>query len=66
MKLKGVTVDMKEIFQDGPYLVFRLRVVHVNSVMLAEEFTAMSGFVKWFISSMGENFQKVIEEEYRK
>jgi hypothetical protein len=66
MKTRGVTVDMKEIFQDGLYLVFRIRVVHVNPVILANGYSGLSRFVQWFISSMGHDLKKTIEEEYRK
>ena len=66
MKEKGVTVEIKEIFQDGFYIVFRLRVVHVNPVILANEYSGLAGFVQWFLSGMGHEFKKTIEEQYRK
>ena len=32
MKAKGVTVDMKEVFREGPYVVLQLQVIHVDMV----------------------------------
>lgn len=66
MKKKGVTVDIKEIFQDGFYLVFEICVRHVDSFILANGFSGISGFIQWFISGMGHDVQKMIEEDYRK
>lgn len=66
MREKGVTVEMKEIYQEGAYLVFRIRVVHVDPVILAKAYAALSGVVHWVLTSMGEKFQKSIEEDYCK
>lgn len=67
MKAKGVTIDMEEIFHEGPYMVFQLRVLHVDTVLLTRG--VMEGFVdliQWVLASVGEDLQLTIEREYCK
>jgi hypothetical protein len=67
MKEKGVTVDMEEIFLEGPYIVFQMRVVHVNALVLTNDrMESFSDFVQWFMASVGEDWQQTIEGEYCK
>lgn len=70
MKEKGVTVELEEVFREGPYVVLKLDVIHVDPIVLTsskqnpDETDTISGMVQWFLEAMGENFQKTIEEEY--
>lgn len=66
LKQKGVTVDMEEIFREGPYIVFQLRVLHVDSVILAEDLMGCSTIVRWLVGSVGQGLQRTMEEEYCK
>lgn len=65
MKEKGLTVDMEEIYREGPYLIFYLRVLHVDPVVLADDM-GISGIVQWLLSSVGEGMQRTIEKDYCK
>ena len=66
MKEKGVTVGMEEIFREGPYIVFQLRVSHVDTVVLTHTLKVISGLVQWLVTSLGKDFQRTTEKEYCK
>lgn len=74
MKERGITVDMEELFREGPYVVLQLRILHVDTVVLAastkknktDEPDGFSKLVQWFIVTFGEGFQKAIEDEFCK
>lgn len=67
MKKKGVTVRMQEIFREGTYIVFQLRVVHVDTMILTNHrMQSFSDFVQWFMTSVGKEWQETIEGEYCK
>lgn len=66
LKKKGITVDMEEIFREGPYMLFQLRVLHVDTVTIAEDLMGHSSLVRWLVGHVGEGLQRTLEEEYCK
>lgn len=64
LKKKGITVDMEEIFREGPYILFQLRVLHVDTVMLAEDLMGHSSLVRWLVGHVSEGLQRTLEEDY--
>ena len=64
LKKKGITVDMEEIFREGPYILFQLRVLHVDTVTMAEDLMGHSSLVRWLVGHVSEGLQRTLEEEY--
>jgi hypothetical protein len=68
MKEKGLTVEMEEVFREGPFVVLQLQVIHVDTVALAarksKEDDALSSMIQWFLNLMGAGYQKNLEEDY--
>ena len=65
-KQKGITVEMEEVYREGPFIVFQLRVLHVDAVVLSNDLTSESfaSFVQWCVESMGEEWQESLEKDY--
>ena len=66
LKQKGITVDMEEIFREGPYVLFQLRVLHVDTVTMAEDLMGHSSLVRWLVGHVSVGLQRTLEEEYCK
>ena len=71
MKQKGITSEVKEVFREGPYVVFELKVIHVDTVKLAKVQSQevardpwlLASWVRWFMDLIGSSNQKSLEEE---
>ena len=70
---KGVNVNMEEVFREGPYVVLRMQVIHVDTVALAEtativgtETTFLGEWVDFWMDVVGVEHQRKIEEDYCK
>ena len=65
VKEKGVTVNIEELFREGPYMVFQVRVVHVDVLALTHaKMESFSDFIQWFMASVGKDWQQTIEGDY--
>jgi hypothetical protein len=69
MKEKGLTVEMEEVFREGPYVVLQMQVIHVDTAVLGtdgNESSLLSGWINLFMELVGVGYQKKIEEDYCK
>ena len=58
---KGLTIDIEEVFREGPYLVLQLQVTKVDTATVSNS----NAVVSWMMGLTGAGYQKQLEEDYR-
>jgi hypothetical protein len=64
LKEKGIDARMEEVFRENTFVVLQLRLVHVDPLILASEWTEAA--ISWVLESIGASYRKSFEETYRK
>lgn len=64
LKKKGIDARMEEVFRENTFVVLQLRLVHVDPLILASEWTEAG--ISWVLESIGASYRKSFEETYRK
>jgi hypothetical protein len=64
LKEKGIEARMEEVFRENTFVVLQLRLVHVDPLILASEWTEAG--ISWVLESIGASYRKSFEETYRK
>ena len=71
LKDKGLTVNVSEVFREGPFVVMQLKVLHVDPIVASEAKRRDQGkdpneWIEWAWQYLGSANQQKIEADYCK
>lgn len=62
LKKKGIDAKMEETFRENTFVVLELKLIHVDTLILASQWTEAS--LSWILESIGAANKKTFEEQY--